>query len=342
MRVSILYGNGLDLGYGLNTSYCEFYDYLIALEKEDEKLSNNIIFKKLKEDKERGKIDLWKDYEVKLGDITDEINEIDIEKFDEDKISVDECLIEFLRQENKKLDDIEINSIDLLRGTIPLIGDCQKLDDQERMKNLLSKFKTDHFYIQPISFNYTDTVTKIFNVKQDAIVSTRILGYPASNYNMYVKSPFYLHGTLTNNELIVGVNDKDQIANKNFKDNSIICNALIKTSLLEQCGQQHIRIFNEMISDSNVICCYGLSIGETDKEYWKIIKQRLLGDNCLLIIYTHNSKRKINHPRIKSKIIDEQKSNFYLNADCSNEEIDAIKDKIIIEVNHDIFGLPRE
>lgn len=340
MQITILFGNGLNLGYGLNTSYFKFYEYLIGQEENNEILRDNIIFKRLKEDKDNEKLDLWKDYEVKLGNITNEIGKEDIPKFDDDKIYIDECLNEFLQQENKKLDNIEFNSMDLLRCSIPLIGECQRLDDKDKMRNLLFKMKTDHFYIQPISFNYTDTVSKIFNLKRESINTTRILDNPTPNFNMYINSPFYLHGTLTDNELIVGVNDKEQIANESFKDNSIICNALIKTNLLEQCGQQHLRKFNEMISASNVICCYGLSIGETDKEYWKMIKQRLLGDNCLLIIYAHDGEKTIDHVRVKTRIIDEQRNNFYLNADCNEDEINTIKDKIIVEVNHDIFSLP--
>ena len=55
MQVTILFGNGLDLGYGLNTSYFKFYEYLIGQEENNEILRNNIIFKRLKEDKDNEK-----------------------------------------------------------------------------------------------------------------------------------------------------------------------------------------------------------------------------------------------------------------------------------------------
>lgn len=66
----------------------------------------------------------------------------------------------------------------------------------------------------------------------------------------------------------------------------------------------------------------------------------MLGDNCLLIIYAHDGEKTIDHVRVKSRIIDEQRNNFYFNADCNEDEINTIKDKIIVEVNHDIFSLP--
>ena len=52
------------------------------------------------------------------------------------------------------------------------------------------------------------------------------------------------------------------------------------------------------------------------------------------------NEKTIDHVRVKSRIIDEQRNNFYFNADCNEDEINTIKDKIIVEVNHDIFSLP--
>ena len=44
MRITWLFGNGLDLSYGLKTSYFHFYKYLLELEKNEtltNKLKNN-------------------------------------------------------------------------------------------------------------------------------------------------------------------------------------------------------------------------------------------------------------------------------------------------------------
>ena len=122
MQVTILFGNGLDLGYGLNTSYFKFYEYLIGQEENNEILRNNIIFKRLKEDKDNEKLDLWKDYEVKLGNITNEIGKEDIPKFDDDKIYIDvevggEEIIEHARIIDGDLEPYYEYKIQYLSGT---------------------------------------------------------------------------------------------------------------------------------------------------------------------------------------------------------------------------------
>lgn len=335
MQASILFGNGLDLGYGLKTSYSNFYDYLIHLEDQDEKLNNNMIFQKLKEDYDTDRLEYWKDYEVKLGALTQDFD--DIEKFDEDKMEIDLYLEKFLSDENSKLNYIDINSKDLLNKIIPLIGEFQREEDQDKLQELLSFHKTDHMYIRPISFNYTETVQKIFNVKESEFINAHILNTPTKGYNIYIKNPFYLHGTL-GDDMVIGINDENQILNSKWSENEEARDILLKPRLLSQSGQQHMKKYKEIINSSSLICCYGLSIGETDKEYWIEIKQRLLKGDCLFIIYVHDNSLSNNHIRSKKKLRDKYKESFYRNSECTDEEKELLKDKIIIEVNHDIFS----
>lgn len=335
MQASILFGNGLDLGYGLQTSYSNFYDYLIHLEDQDEKLSKNMIFRKLKEDYDTDRLEYWKDYEVKLGALTQDFD--DIEKFDEDKMEIDLYLEKFLSDENSKLNNIDINSKDLLNKIIPLIGQCQREEDQVILQKLLDNHGSGHMYLKPISFNYTDTVYKIFDIKEPNVINAHILNIPTNGYNVYVNKPFYLHGTL-GDDMVIGINDANQILNSQWSENEEACDVLLKPRLLSQSGQQHMKKFKEIINSSHLICCYGLSVGETDKEYWIEIKQRLLKGDCLFIIYVHDNALSYNHIRSKKKLRDKYKDSFYINSECTDEERELLKDKIIIEVNHDIFS----
>lgn len=336
MQASILFGNGLDLGYGLKTSYSNFYDYLIHLEDQDEKLGKNLIFQKLKEDYDTDRLEYWKDYEVKLGALTQDFD--DIEKFDEDKMEIDLYLEKFLSDENSKLNSIDIKSKDLLNKIIPLIGQCQREEDQVILQKLLDNQGSGHIYLKPVSFNYTDTVNKIFDIKEPNVINAHILNIPTSGYNMYLNKPFYLHGTL-GDDMVIGINDANQILNSKWCENEEACDVLLKTRLLSQSGQQHMKKYKEIINSSSLICCYGLSIGETDKKYWIEIKQRLLKGDCLLLIYVHDNSLPFNHIRSKTKLRDKYKESFYINSECTDEERELLKNKIIIEVNHDIFSI---
>lgn len=70
MRVLWLFGNGLDISLGLKTSYYDFYQFLLTLEVKGLISENNTIYKQLKHDFEHNKQDLWSDYELRLGDLT--------------------------------------------------------------------------------------------------------------------------------------------------------------------------------------------------------------------------------------------------------------------------------
>ncbi len=103
MRITWLFGNGLDLSYGLKTSYFHFYKYLLELEKQNLITEENIIFLQLKHDFEKHKEDLWSDYETRLGELTTLISEQQIEKFENDKIQIDLFLNDYLKNEEKNL-----------------------------------------------------------------------------------------------------------------------------------------------------------------------------------------------------------------------------------------------
>ncbi|MCI6703689.1 MAG: bacteriophage abortive infection AbiH family protein, partial [Erysipelotrichaceae bacterium] len=103
MRITYLFGNGLDLSFGLKTSYFDFYKFLEEKSKNDDELNDNLIYKQLIKDIEDHKLDLWADYELRLGNLTPHISIENVQKFNEDKILLDLYLREHLINEEKKL-----------------------------------------------------------------------------------------------------------------------------------------------------------------------------------------------------------------------------------------------
>ena len=103
MRITYLFGNGLDLSFGLNTSYYDFYKFLEEKAEKDEKLKSNFIYNQLIKDIENHKEDLWMNYESRLGTLTSQVSIEDIPKFNVDKIELDLYLKDYLINEEKKL-----------------------------------------------------------------------------------------------------------------------------------------------------------------------------------------------------------------------------------------------
>ena len=337
MNIVILFGNGLDLGVGLKTAYPDFYMYLMERAKSDSDLAENSIYKILDKDVKNNNVNLWSDFECRLGTITEEFNDSMKKQLDDDKIYIDQCLKDYLKKENEKINTFHIDGKISLKKALPEICKCITPDNTDKVTSIFSKHKTETFSLFAISFNYTDIVKKVFSLARDSIFYEKIASYPLGS-GIYLNPPFYLHGNLLDGDMIIGVNDSSQIKNSSYADDALVQNALIKSELQKQSGQQRIKRFKELIEQSNLIFMYGLSIGASDKEYWRLIKERLLKDDSLLVIYCHEEASKVEHIRLRTRVTDQVKNTFYRNSDANEEEIKIIGNKIVVEINHDIFS----
>ena len=75
--------------------------------------------------------------------------------------------------------------------------------------------------------------------------------------------------------MVLGVNDKNQIANKNFQRDIEKKELLIKEEINKSYKNSRIQEARAAIDDSSVICVFGMSIGETDKMWWQYIAKWL-------------------------------------------------------------------
>lgn len=336
MEITFLLGNGFDIGFGLKTSYSNFYQYLSCMGETNEKINNNLIFKSIESAEQDNKIELWSDYELGIGKYTKNLGEDDKEKFIQDKLQMDRFLKEYLIQENEKLNKIIEESPNILKNSISKIGECSRNDDVDLLKKMLSHFSYTSININPVSFNYTDTASLIF--KEGTLSEeSKILGSPQNGNFIQINKPFYLHGTLSNEEMIIGVNDESQIENELYAKDIEIKQLLVKNSLLSQAGRGNEREFNFIIEKSNIICIYGLSIGASDSLYWKKVKERLLRENIYLIIYAYSQNMVADSIFLKTQERQKVKKQFYKYSGASGNQIQAIENKIIVELNHTIF-----
>lgn len=338
MHITYLFGNGLDLAWGLKTSYMDFYNYLDDLAKDNESLKSNLIYSKLLEDKNNHKIELWSDYEKRLGEITTIVTDDNKQKFEDDKMQLDLLLQNYLRIEESKIEMNSDESLNIIKGSFIELVQCHRPSDSNLIVNILKQYPTQDFYFNIISFNYTKTISLMFKHKENAISTLKIAQYPNGSYNSHLKNPFYLHGTLDDGQMVIGIDNNEQIANVSLR-NDDFSDLMIKTNLLEESGYLHLEKFTQTINGSNVICIYGLSLGATDSTYWEIIKKRLLADFTILVIYSYilgydqTQKHIVKDKRIREKI----KNQFFENSNATDDEKNILKDKIIVEINHPLF-----
>ena len=98
-----------------------------------------------------------------------------------------------------------------------------------------------------------------------------------------VKSIIHIHGKLGGN-MLMGVNDANQLPfSENLPDK--IRRRLIKPEKNKDMGFNIDTQANRLISESDIICIYGMSIGATDAIWWKKVGKWLLENETRVIIY---------------------------------------------------------
>jgi hypothetical protein len=184
-------------------------------------------------------------------------------------------------------------------------------------------------------FNYTQSFEKMIGWKG---VPIRFRERKTSNgfYEDVIKNVEHIHGTTTE-DMIIGVNDPDQIDNPYLRNSAKTIRAIVKPEMNINAGTMRDERCKQYISESDVICIYGMSLGATDKYWWNLIVDRLASSNARLVVFSYskdiNAIRGYRSRDQKDALIDKLLS--YSNLD---DEIKAkIAERIFVCFNSSIF-----
>lgn len=331
-RITFLVGNGFDVNVGLDTRYSDFYQYYTKNNPDD------MLAKAIEE-----KYVDWSDLELGLGRYTEQVKEEDEDAFWRSEENLEQELMYFLENQMKRVN----------------IGDGErKRQTANEMKRSLTEFYKEmpvtirnhiiNLMVEEdivysfITFNYTDTLDRCVDATKSIMTSgveRRYVG--TSGYCVSTLGEvLHIHGT-TDKELVLGVNDEDQIANKSFNAEPINKQCLIKEETNKSYGNGKIEEAREIIDESVIICLFGLSLGSTDKMWWRYICEWLREDReRRLIIYTRvaaEEGRREAGRRKKFAGQKEMRNRFRANAEISDEEWDELSEQIYVECNAELF-----
>lgn len=325
MQILYIIGNGFDLNLNMPTSFRNFCDeykkplagehnLLINLKKDIDKNANN-----------------WADLEKRLGEYTKRLK-----TFKSFEIIFDDLILKMV----KYLENVEINVNFSKTNREKLFEYFSKPEialppkDIKEISQFKDKWFNDHWYVNIMSFNYTKTIEKLFEgATQDLIIGS----HHRIEAKVILKEIYHVHGLLDDGT-ILGINDLSQLKNLKFHNDQRIVNSLIKPE--NNKSQRKLVDENciEKISQSNIICIFGSSIGETDNFWWEKIGEQLLKRNdCELIIYTKGDDFPASLGHKKAQIGSFTKDLFLKRTKLSKEDIEKISEKIHIGVNTTMF-----
>jgi hypothetical protein len=323
MNILYIIGNGFDLNLKLETRYTDFYNYYTSIDNKSEII--NKLKASISED-----ISTWSDLELALGLFTTHLTTND--QVDEVLEDIVKNLSDYLQEEESKFD---VSSIDVLKFLNQLHNPEQSLaqEDVEEIETFKNEQSPGQWNIDIITLNYTRTIERIISdYPIGTVVSTLKTGY-----GIVLNSIKHIHGYV-DKRMILGVNDISQIGQASFHDNQDIIEALIKTA--SNRSQRHMidRQCEKNVSDADLICIFGSSIGNTDNFWWNLIGQQLRRKTKLIIF----DRKEDDDPRFGHKSARAQrkiKKEFLDKTDLSDEEKQQCLNNIYIGINTDMFSI---
>lgn len=337
MNITFLIGNGFDLSLGLKTRYTDFYKFY----KEKSTADANI--NKLKIDID-GNSETWADAELALGQYTQNFSQNTISYFNNcyDDFSIN--LSKYLKSEEDKIANITNNtncSNEIKNGISRLVIEFPNLlrKGQADIVNNLINHTPEMCHYEFLNFNYTNCFDKCLATLG---ASSQTISYHTCNNTRYgnsIDNLIHIHGTTTE-DMIFGVNDESQIANKDLLKDRLLRQSLIKPVANEASKQERDKQGTNMINESRIVCVFGMSLGKTDTIWWNRIGKWLQSNNMnqlIIMDYCPNYQPIL----LKNFIREEEKiQNLFLDyTDFDDSVKENLMKRIHIIINEHLFNI---
>lgn len=327
MNILYIIGNGFDLRLGLKTRYSDFFRWYTKKPTSNPSINN---FKRtIDED-----LDTWSNLELKLGEYTSNFDSC--EDFHILYHDLKNELGEYLKFEQSKyrLDDQD----KALRIKQDLCYPEKYLAEQNR--NILMKYKNQikakDSHIRIITLNYTKVIDSLIkSIPTDDQLN-------GEHKNHIYDEIIHAHG-LCDKAMIFGVNDISQIHRIEFRKDITLTDYLVKPKSNDATKNLTKERCKDEINKSDLICLYGLSLGETDKYWWNLIKETMRQNKNLKTIIFYKDRTFINERNLceieaqRRKIVDHFVSVTKL--DPKNQDAYRIRNNIFAEYDSDIFNV---
>lgn len=326
MDILYILGNGFDLQLGLPTRYSDFYNYYSGLESKSDAI------KKLKEDiKEKPKD--WSDLEEALGKYTSQTKTI--EEFAEIYDDIQTALRDYISKVDEMIESgefsINASSETITKGftypekkfdsdvTYTINGEYDNITDGISQGRAICN-------VNILTFNYTHLVEKYI---KDILLSKK------STHPRYINSILHVHREIKGDQSIwIGVDNKEQISNESFRNDSIILYRLIKPQILSISSRRMLNDALGLIENANVFVIFGASLESSDMTWAKEIAKRI-GEGAIVLLFVHNNK---SYPTDNARIIDQEqyKKEFVEKMNGYGANIKEVS-RIFVGINSSIF-----
>lgn len=336
MKVTFLIGNGFDVNLGINSSYSKFYDWyckrpsiLGYINEFKENIENDMNQNVPDEEK------TWADFEVGLGKYTTHFSLESASQFLDCYEDAQADLVHYLKEQVAKINVEAVSDDALTAFSDTILNFYQELPTLElrTVDTVCNGIQNENREISFISFNYTGVLDEI--LKQ--LPSTTLKKWKHGNVEYVCRinpSVVHVHGT-TSEFPILGVDADAQIINTELLNDPRFREVMIKAECVAALGHIWHQQAEQLISQSKIVCIFGMSLGETDAKWWRKLAQWLKADGGRRIIvhwYDRNPPNGISARKqleTKNKVIDK----FLSYSSLTDKEKSTLRSRIHVIIN---------
>lgn len=187
-----------------------------------------------------------------------------------------------------------------------------------------------------VTFNYTDLFDRIVDAAYGK--GKKIGNVPGLSRDCVLRDVIHAHEAL-DGCIVLGVNDEAQIANDAFRDNLDVQRVLIKERVQRQLASYSDARALEEISQSSIICIFGMAMGRTDKRWWEAVYKRLIeSPETILIVFSHDlGKMEVHTAYRRHMVLQTIKRKFFDGAGIDFDQ--ELADRIIVAPSQKLFPL---
>lgn len=340
MKITFMVGNGFDMGLGIKSSYGAFYNWYCKMPSEKAYIQ---MFKKdIMNDMSRdipADEKTWADFELGLGAYTANFTKASVDRFIECYGDAQESIAKYLKEQEASFDPETYSEESYTSFLKSIFNFYEETPDGEknRIKGSLDNVMEEDREVTVVSFNYTDSLERIWRKIPDEPLAAWTVGSRKYTYRIN-RNIIHVHGTTTAFP-ILGVNDDSQIANKELLDTPQFKEMLIKADCVNALGQLWHDHAKAQIENSRFICILGMSLGASDTKWWKLIAQWLTSSDKRHVIVYWYEKNPPNGVSIYRQIrcINNVKDKLLSYSSLSDAIKGQIRDRIHVVINTDTF-----
>lgn len=347
MSITFLVGNGFDRALGLKTNYAAFYEWYCGRPAEDlkpwVKEFRGEISKYISKDPDAAVY--WSDAEYGLGQYTGKFTLETAGQFVDCYNDFRDNLVAYLK-EQQSLVNTEIVDRMVVHFVRQLSEWIQEIDPLERpdVISARNRIPISNVHLNFVCFNYTDAVDQVFSALAARSLGEWI-GTDGARRKLNTGRLVRAHGTLEQWP-IIGVCNPQTIKNQELLKNPLFKATMLKGESIAVSGELWRKTATEIIKNSRIICVFGMSLGETDSDYWEMITEWLAGDSSRhLVVFWYDVDAGDVNVSIPAKFteVNRVKNKLLDYSSWTNEQFETVSKRIhVVLKSKKMFVLPDE